>query len=147
MTPVPADEAASLARSLLAALRDRDWDGLQRLCTPDYRHHAPRVPAADVEGYIATAQRLFSAFPDMTATVLHIIPANEWATLHYRAEGTHRAPFAGIPATGRRAVFDVLGLLHARDGRIAEGWFQFDTGELVAQLTAEPDGAAGPGGR
>lgn len=150
MTETRDAAAERLARSLLEALGDRDWSRIEQLCAPDYTHHAPRVPAADVQGYIATAQNLFTAFPNMTATVLHLIPARDWVTVHYRAEGTHRAPFAGVPATGQRVAFDVLGLLHIRDEHLAEGWFEFDTGELVAQLTPgsgpdeDPHGAGRP---
>jgi steroid delta-isomerase-like uncharacterized protein len=118
------------------ALGRRDWDRIEQLCAPGYLHHAPKVAAADVHAYIQTAQRMFTAFPDMTATVEELVGAGDWATVRYMTRGTHQAPFAGIPATGRTVSFSALGLMHIRDGKLTEGWFEFDTGAIVDQLTA-----------
>ena len=53
-----------------------------------------------------------------------------------RHRGTHQAPFAGIPATGRTVSFSALGLMQIRNGQLTEGWFEFDTAAITAQLTA-----------
>ena len=55
--------------------------------------------------------------------------------VRYVTRGTHRSPFYGLPATGRPVSFPVLGLLHVRDGQLTEGWFEFDTGAIIEQLT------------
>ena len=131
----PASSAA-VAGDFMQALGRRDWDRIGKLCAPGYVHHAPRVAAADVHAYIRTAQAMFTAFPDMTASVENLIEAGEWATVRYLTLGTHQAPFAGIPATGRTVSFSALGLMHIRNGQLTEGWFEFDTAAITAQLTA-----------
>jgi steroid delta-isomerase-like uncharacterized protein len=131
----PADSTA-VAGDFMQALGRRDWGRIEELCAPGYVHHAPRVAAADVHAYIETAQRMFTAFPDLTATIEELVGSGEWATVRYVTHGTHRAPFAGIPATGRAVSFSALGLVHVRDGKLCEGWFEFDTGAIVDQLTS-----------
>lgn len=84
-----------------------------------------------MHAYIETAQRMFSAFPDMTATIEELVGADDWATVRYVTRGTHRAPFAG-----RTVPFSALGLVHVRDGKLTEGWFEFDTGAIADQLTS-----------
>lgn len=140
--------STAVAGDFMHALAKRDWDRIEKLCTPDYVHHAPRVAAADVHAYIQTAQRMFTAFPDMTATIEELVGTGEWATVRYVTRGTHRAPFAGIPATGRPVSFSALGLIHVRDGKLTEGWFEFDTGAIIEQLaSATACGVTGSGVR
>jgi len=133
MTSTPAGSAA-VAQDFLHALDRRDWNRVQALCAPGYVHHAPRVPAAGVDAYIATAQRMFTAFPDMTATIEELVEAGSRVMIRYVTRGTHQAPFYGLPATGRPVSFPVLGLLHVKDGKLTEGWFEFDTGAITGQL-------------
>ena len=62
MTAVPAAAGSgAVAEEFMRALERRDWDGLRRVCAPGYVHHAPRVPAADLETYITTIRVLFAA--------------------------------------------------------------------------------------
>lgn len=51
-------------------------------------------------------------------------------------EGTHRGEFDGIPATGKRASFEVIALYRISGGRIAEMWEQIDMEGLRRQLGA-----------
>jgi predicted ester cyclase len=124
-----------LSSATIEALNHRDWEALQRLCSQAYVHHAPRVPAADLSTYIETASRLFLAFPDMIATVNKLVAEGEYVAIHYTGSGTHRGDFYGLAATGRTVSFDVIGMQRVVDGRIVEGWFEFDTGEIYAQLS------------
>jgi steroid delta-isomerase-like uncharacterized protein len=128
--------SAAVAGDFLQALDRRDWSTIAELCAPGYVHHAPRVAAASLPDYIATAKAMFTAFPDMTATIEALIEAADWVTARYTAHGTHQAPFAGIPATGRPVSFTVLGLIHVQDGKLTEGWYEFDTGAITQQLAA-----------
>jgi steroid delta-isomerase-like uncharacterized protein len=124
----------SLAVAFVDALNARNWDTIRSLCSPAYVHHAPRVPAADLTTYIETAGRMFEAFPDMLGTVEQLVAEGEYVAIRYTARGTHRGEFYGLAPTGRAVTLPVLGMLRIADGRIAEGWFEFDTGGIYAQL-------------
>ncbi|WP_188940605.1 ester cyclase [Nakamurella endophytica] len=134
-------DAAALAREFLAELGRQDWDRLDRLCRPDYVHHAPRVARASLAEYRQVATAMFSAFPDMTVRVEQLVPAGEWVTARYVATGTQTGPFHGIPPTGRTVSLSVLALLRLSGDLFAEGWFEFDSGELVERLTQAAAGA------
>jgi predicted ester cyclase len=142
MTDVAANKA--LITAFLDALNHQDWEGVQRLCSPAYVHHAPRVPAANLATYIETAGRLFLAFPDMVATVDQMVAEGEYVAMRYTARGTHQGDFYGVAPSGRTVVLRVIGILRVVGSQITEGWFEFDTGEIYAQL--REGGASGQGG-
>ena len=124
----------AVVSAFIDALNDKDWDKVRTLCSPDYVHHAPHVPAADLATYVETAGRMFSAFPDMVATVDQLVAEGEYVAVRYTARGTHKGDFYGVAPTGRAVTLRALGIIHLVSGKIVEGWFEFDTGELYAQL-------------
>ena len=142
MTEGAANKA--LVSAYMDALNHKDWEAVRRLCSPAYVHHAPRVPAADLSAYLETAGRLLWAFPDMVATVDQMVAEGEYVATRYTARGTHQGDFYGVAPTGRTVVLQVIGMQRVVGGTIAEGWFEFDTGELYAQL--QDAGASGKGG-
>ncbi|GGX38204.1 ester cyclase [Streptomyces fructofermentans] len=51
--------------------------------------------------------------------------------------GTHTGDFMGIPATGRQVTMTGMTIHRCRDdGKVAEGWWQYDRLGLMAQLGA-----------
>jgi steroid delta-isomerase-like uncharacterized protein len=125
--------AYSAGEELLQALSRHDWDGIRRVCHTDYIHHAPGVPEAGLEKYIATLQLVVEAVPDMTLEIQQIVASDEYATLRYTIHGTHLHDFHGIPPSGAAITMPALGLVRVRDGLLAEGWYVFDTGMLIMQ--------------
>ncbi len=85
-----------VCEQLLRALSLHDWSGIRRIYRPDYNHHAPGVPQADLEKYIATLQFVVAAVPNMSLEVQQIVTTDEYATLRYTVHGTHLHDFYGI---------------------------------------------------
>ena len=127
-------ESVRLAgEQLLHALSLHDWGGIRRVCRPDYIHHAPGVPQADLEKYIATLQLVVAAVPDMSLEVQQIIATDEYATLRYNIHGTHLHDFHGISPSGAPITMPAMGLVRVKDALLAEGWYVFDSGMLIMQ--------------
>lgn len=127
-------ESVRLAgEQLLQALSRHDWDAIRRVCRPDYVHHAPGVPEAGLEKYVATLQLVVEAVPDMTLEIQQIVATEEYATLRYTVHGTHLHDFHGIPPSGAAITMPAIGLVRVKDGLLAEGWYVFDSGMLIMQ--------------
>ena len=122
-----------LGERLLRALSNHDWDGVRRACRSDYIHHAPGVPEADLEKYVATLQLVVAAVPDMTLEIQEIVATEEHATLRYTIHGTHLHDFHGIPPSNAPITMPAIGLVRIQDSLLAEGWYVFDSGMLIMQ--------------
>ena len=134
-----ADANKAITRRWFDAMAGRrSWDDIRELFSSDYVHHAPHVRRANLETYVKTAGVMLAAFPDMLATLHQLVAEREYVAMRYSVEGTHRGDFHGIAETGRRVAFDVVGIQRIVDGRIVEGWFEFDTASIYAQLGSAP---------
>jgi steroid delta-isomerase-like uncharacterized protein len=49
---------------------------------------------------------------------------------------THKGEFMGIPATGKRVRFTGMSIARFQDGKLVEGWDEFDLLGLRQQLDA-----------
>jgi putative intracellular protease/amidase/predicted ester cyclase len=94
----------------------------------------PRTPA-DMKVH---AQEWWTAFPDLTFAVESIVADGEGAMVYFRAQGTHKGVWYGLPATGRKA--DIKGVIVQRmvNGRIVEDWVMVDLLGVIQQLGLVP---------
>jgi steroid delta-isomerase-like uncharacterized protein len=74
------------------------------------------------------------AFPDLVVEVLDQLAEGDKVTTRWRAAGTHRGPFAGIPATGRPVRITAMHLHRVVDGKLSEHWEEIDLLRLMRQL-------------
>jgi predicted ester cyclase len=123
----------------------------QRLQTQDYAHLGEVV---DLQGYTENclgltgwttgfevalgnyARNILSAFSDFEYATTDTIEGSHGVAIRTRAEATHSGPFLGVPATGRRVAWDIVTLVHTKDGRIVGQWIQPDLWGIYQQLTA-----------
>jgi steroid delta-isomerase-like uncharacterized protein len=105
----------------------------------DYYNHNPAPgETPDLEGlkqFITTVRR---AFPDLHFTIEDQIAEGDKVLSRWTATGTHQAVFAGIPATGRPIRVTALNIHRVVDGKIQEGWLNWDALGLMQQLGAIP---------
>jgi len=67
----------------------------------------------------------------------------EWAAALGRQEATHRGPFLGIAATGKRVTIRYMDFWRVEDGRIADNWVMVDFADVAAQLGVDLFGGEG----
>ena len=90
-----------------------------------------------LDGYITGLEAVVSAFPDYRWDLRHLLVDGAWVAAHFVDTGTHRGPFLGIPATGRKAAMTGTTIFRFGDnGKIVEGWWQYDRLGLMVQLGA-----------
>lgn len=83
-----------------------------------------------------------SGIPDIRITVDQVIEEGDTTACRFTANGTHSGDGMGIKATNRPIRVSGICMMRWRDGRIVEGWNEFDAAGLMRQITGP--GAAAP---
>ena len=84
----------------------------------------------------------FAAWPDAVAELREVVADGEWVACRLVQRGTHRGTWHGMPATGRRAEWEVIATYRFADGKVVETHGLADELGLREQLGAESVGAA-----
>lgn len=81
----------------------------------------------------------FLAFPDVRFEMVSQVCQGDRIALEWRATGTQRGRFMGIPATGRAVILDGVTLLTVRDGLICHLRRMWDIAGVIRQLGLLPE--------
>jgi steroid delta-isomerase-like uncharacterized protein len=113
-----------------------DFSVAERLIAPDYLDHSPiPAPSPGATGFVQRMQALRAAFVDEVAFGVFVAD-DDLVAFSWEFTGIHRAPFAGVDATGRSVRLAGINIERVRDGLIVEHWSQFDLAGLVRQISA-----------
>jgi steroid delta-isomerase-like uncharacterized protein len=85
---------------------------------------------------------LLTAFPDFHVETGKTHHADDAVIGEGRVSGTHTGPFAGIPATGRRIAYPVVGIFEFDEDRLVCEKVYFDSATILRQLGVLPEPAA-----
>ena len=75
-----------------------------------------------------------NAFPDMQITLDDLVAEGDKVASRFTATATHRGDGLGFPATNRPARFTGMGCIRVRNGKLVEGWNNFDQLGMLQQL-------------
>src|SRR4029078_4246013 len=114
-------------------------DAIDVYLAEDFVDHCP-LPgmAGDREGVRALFSALWTAFPDLQATIHEQSAEGDKVMTRKTLAGTHSGPFMGLPPTGNRVAFDVIDILRLRDGKPVEHWNVVDQLALLRGVGALP---------
>lgn len=107
---------------------------------PDFVEHEelpPGIPPGR-EAPKVLFTMLRSAFPDLKATIEHLIAEGDEVVLHMTWTGTHEGEFMGIPPTGKRISINVIDILGIAEGKFVEHWGVMDSMAMMQQLGVVP---------
>jgi steroid delta-isomerase-like uncharacterized protein len=121
------------------------WSGgkleyIDQLFSPEFVGH-PTGLDDEIRGPGGTKEfvaRFREAFPDIAFTVEDQMAEGDTVVTRWRAYGTHDGELMGIEPTGRRATVTGITIQQFRDGKVMEGWTNWDTLGLLTQLGAVP---------
>ena len=119
---------------------------IDELAMPDFVEHEelpPGIPPG-LEGSKAMFTMLRSGFPDLNATIEHLIAEGDEVVLHMTWRGTHTGEFMGIPPTGNSISVNVIDIMRVAEGKFVEHWGVMDSMAMMHQLGVVP--APGEGG-
>ena len=134
------EENKALAHRYYAEMNKQTYLALlEEVCAPDLVwHDAPPSTPPGLAGVKQVHTALFTAFPDMHATVDDLIAEGDKVVVRATMRGTHQGEFMGIPPTGKQVSWTGIGIDRFKDGKFVESWFNEDDLCLLQQLGAIP---------
>lgn len=115
-------------------------DLVDELFAGDYVGHpsgyeeATRGPEG-VKRYVGAVREGIS---DLTVTVEDQVAEGETVVTRWIAQGTHDGELMGIPPTGRTAAVTGITIQRLHNGRVVEGWTNWDVMGMLQQLGVAP---------
>lgn len=133
------EQNKSIVRKSAELINARDLDGAFAHFSPSFVDHAvrPGMPPG-IEGTRLFFNMLFTAFPDLHATIQDIIAEGDKVVLRMTCEGTHQGMFMGAPPTGKRVKWSFIDINRIVDGKVVEHWAEVDTIGIMQQLGLVP---------
>jgi len=112
-----------------------------QLFSPNYAHHDPSTPdfgrGPESERKRATLYR--TAFPDLQLTIEDIIAEGETVMTRWSCHGTHKGDLSGIVPTGKQFTISGVTIARLTNGKLAEGYVNWDALGLMQQLGVAPE--------
>ena len=114
--------------------------GIDELCAPDYVAHGALPPGFSPDRASLRQLRiaLWTAFPDMHATVENLIAEGDKVASRWTLRGTHQGDLMGIPPTGKHVSFTGMEIDRIEDDKFVETWGSMDTLGFMQQLGVIP---------
>ncbi|MBZ9641624.1 MULTISPECIES: ester cyclase [Streptomyces] len=88
------------------------------------------------DGPRRSVRAVHSAFSDIGVTLDLVLTDGSHVVTHYTTTARHTGVYRGVPASGRWIKVSGIVIWEIRDGKVVRDWNVFDTGEVVAQITA-----------
>jgi len=111
------------------------------LFTPNYAHHDASTPdvgrGPESEKKRATLYR--TAFPDLRLTIEDIIAEGETVVARWSCRGTHNGDLNGIAPTGKQVLISGVSIARFTNGKMSEGFVNWDALSLMQQLGVVPE--------
>src|SRR3954466_7248316 len=91
-----------------------------------------------IDAFLPFYDRFITTFPDLHVHVEDVIVEGDQSALRLRATGTHTGDAMGVPPTGKRVTFTAIIWTRWKDGKIIEGWNEFDAWGMMQQIAPPP---------
>ncbi len=115
-----------------------------QLFTPNYTHHDSSSPdfghGPESETKRATLYR--TAFPDLRLTIEDLIAEGDTVMARWSCHGTHKGDLNGIAPTGKKFTISGVTIARLLNGKLAEGYVNWDALGMMQQIGVVPPFAA-----
>ena len=118
---------------------ERKTDTIRELLAPDAVAIGQLEDGEALRGaaeFVPFAEKLFGAFPDMKLKVEDVFGVEDKVVLRWSGTMTHTGNHLGMPATGKEVKLTGITIAQIRDGKIVEGWDNWDQLGMFKQLGA-----------
>jgi len=115
-----------IVKVLFTAIDAGDFDRLNELFADDFAVDAPSLPEPLRKDMLFQHIKThYTAFPDWIHVIEDVIADGDKVAVKLPQNGTHKAEYEGIPATGVKATLPAMHLITIIDGKIKE-WFAIE---------------------
>ena len=104
---------------------------------PDFIGHAP-TGDTNFEQWKQHRIALYTAFPDLNWTIEDMIAEGDKVVVRFRASGTQKGSFQGLPPTERPINITGAAIYRIAGGKFTEDWAFMDTLGVMRQLGVIP---------
>lgn len=114
---------------------NRNLDAAEReFWHPEIKNrYAPEYPNG-IDGLKKQLLPIFGAFSDLRIEIEDLLIDDDMVAARLTVRLTHSGPFAGIPATGKRASFHAALWQRVKDAKLHDFWLIADWSSLYDQL-------------
>jgi predicted ester cyclase len=99
---------------------------------------APDGKSINFSSFLPFHKRFIDTFPDFHINVDDVIQEGDKTVVRLTATGTHTGNAMGVAPTGKRIRMTGMIMIRWKDGKIIEGWNEFDAWGMMQQLSAPP---------
>lgn len=131
-------------KSIVEKLYDLIWSEgdvslISNLVAPSYTIHSDpgdgwEGKTIDRETYKTRLMYSRSAFPDLKFTIHKIIGEGNLVAVIWSAQGTHQGDLSGLPATGKKVMFQGQTFYEVKDGMVQGHWQAIDRLGFIQQF-------------
>ena len=82
------------------------------------------------------ARNILAAFGDMQFTTEDVIEGSDGVAIRTHIVAKHTGMFLGVEPTHRQVAWDMVAMVHTRNGRVVGQWIQPDLWGIYQQLTS-----------
>jgi predicted SnoaL-like aldol condensation-catalyzing enzyme len=116
-------------------LNKHDVTAVDRLYHAGYIQHNKQAPPGR-DGVKTFFTQLFTAFPDLHATIDHIAAEGDRVFAFMTWKATHKADLFDLKASGQPIVIHTAEIFRIQDGRMIEHWDTVDMSDVVTKSMA-----------
>jgi predicted ester cyclase len=111
-------------------------DVIDELVSDEFHNHTAvaGVPRGK-EGMIFFLQNVLrKAFPDLVVEIFEMVAEHDLVTTRKKITGTHTGEIAGMTATGKKVVINIIDMVRLKNGMYVEHWGMSNMTEVLAAL-------------
>jgi steroid delta-isomerase-like uncharacterized protein len=135
------DQNKATARRFYEAWTSGDLDAYDEIMAPDAQDHDTQNPNAGTlgpEGAKRTSEMYRNAFSDSRFEIEQQFDDGDYVITRWTATGTNDGELMGMPATGKPVTITGITIDRFEDGKVVEGWTNWDTLGMMQQLGVIP---------
>ena len=120
-------------------------DAIHELMAPKFVGIGQSGPEAVIHGpqeFQTFVEQLRGAFPDIHVTIEDAFAAGDKVVARWSATMTHRGDHLGLPATGKQVRITGISIGRIVDGKIVEGWDNWDQLGMMREIGAVTESKA-----